>query len=451
MLKKFSFSLHTVFLFLLCFSAFGAEDYLKETVEHTIAVAFPLTPIRVSSFEWVPKEGQGLTPGNSSNKIRVTLVPSSLEWVRVTDELALPRAVTHVESDIPGAIEFLDRTFFLYLNPKTKKYTTDFLVPLVVDETMAWKFQPTDRGQHALSYFLTLKQNAPYSIFAVDPSCNPISLSVLVNKAAYPKGRTYFFSCRYAHQKPDDHRRLKVEIQVFSGKRSQSVTVNEQPILSSSSGTVNFMMDFQAPNSKWVEADGNTFEIRTRIPPEVHYLNLGVGLGPYIFSQADYSGGKTGRLAPLLTLYGSFFFTEASRLVMFSATKLGSDTISDNGLYVNNESLRIIDRRLSVHLMLGLNYFMLHTPDGYGGRLGFPQGVELVIHDTFPYHLTVQAGAFIYPNINGKSYYNSWLRFGGRSLFGELNYISIRDNFRSQTVSSKAIGVSVGMPLGHFL
>ena len=53
-------------------------------------------------------------------------------------------------------------------------------------------------------------------------------------------------------------------------------------------------------------------------------------------------------------------------------------------------------------------------------------------------------------NGNGKSYYNTWIRYGSTAIFGEVNYLGIRDTIDGDSVYARSVGFSVGFPIARF-
>ena len=83
-------------------------------------------------------------------------------------------------------------------------------------------------------------------------------------------------------------------------------------------------------------------------------------------------------------------------------------------------------------------------------NFGAPQGFEAIYHDFLGVNKTMTVGGFVYPPIDGKSYYNGWLRYGTSGFFIEVNYLSIRTKFEGDEVGTKSVGASIGFPLAKF-
>jgi|GEM_PF-1467610 len=194
---------------------------------------------------------------------------------------------------------------------------------------------------------------------------------------------------------------------------------------------------------------GHRVVLRYRIPERQRYGSLGFGIGPYSYTYLD--GAKTTEtLTPLLTVYGSLFFSEIFRMVAFNATSFSSNWYSDTGVYFQTDNFKVLDKRLQMKLLLGGQSLAFMTNTGPRAVFGVPQGFELIFKDFMGKGRTLTGGAFIYPLINGKKYYNTWVRWGSARLFGEFNYIDWQEPHGSNLVSSRSIGLTVGAPLIQF-
>jgi hypothetical protein len=56
--------------------------------------------------------------------------------------------------------------------------------------------------------------------------------------------------------------------------------------------------------------------LRFMLPKKLSYASLGVGIGPYGYRFEDLLGALD-RIAPITTLYGSYFLTEESQDGLF--------------------------------------------------------------------------------------------------------------------------------------
>jgi hypothetical protein len=192
--------------------------------------------------------------------------------------------------------------------------------------------------------------------------------------------------------------------------------------------------------------DGATFK---RIAEDLKLGHFGLGIGPYTYS-FEGPGASVSSVRPLLTLYASYFITETVRAVAFNATALSNLGFSDLGIYLGMENFRVIDRRLVLNILLGGHAIGYFSRGDAFIRFGVPQGFEVVYTDAFKPGNNLSAGGFIYPLIEGKSYYNLWLRWGSR-VFGEINYIAWEEMLNGDRHASRSLGVTVGFPFFQFL
>ena len=154
---------------------------------------------------------------------------------------------------------------------------------------------------------------------------------------------------------------------------------------------------------------------------------------------------------PVLTIYGSYFFNEALRLVMFDAVSLHGRTFNDLGAYLLVEQVRTIDERFSFNLLIGAHLIYFHHDNKDFLLPSGPQGVELVFRDFGLSRFDLSVGGFVHPPFNSRQYYNIWLRWGTKELFGEVNYIAWEEDLGTYHVYNRSLGVTVGFPLFRFL
>jgi hypothetical protein len=104
-----------------------------------------------------------------------------------------------------------------------------------------------------------------------------------------------------------------------------------------------------------------------------------------------------------------------------------------------------------MNLLLGANLLVYARHDSYTARVSAPQGLELITRDVLGRGKNVTLGAFIYPKINERSYYNMWLRWGSQEIFGEVNYIEWQEPHADGATRSRALGLSFGAAVLRFL
>ena len=113
-----------------------------------------------------------------------------------------------------------------------------------------------------------------------------------------------------------------------------------------------------------------------------------------------------------------------------------------------------LDRQFALNIMLGA-HALIFPLSGTQVKIGAPQGIELIYRDLFARGMSASAGGFFYPEIAGKTYINSWIRYGSPSFFGEFNFILWRESVIGETqtykVTSKSVGLTFGFPVFQFL
>jgi hypothetical protein len=87
----------------------------------------------------------------------------------------------------------------------------------------------------------------------------------------------------------------------------------------------------------------------------------------------------------------------------------------------------------------------------FTARLSAPQGFELVFRDFFATSRNLTFGAFLYPKIAGRTYYNTWIRWGSGAFFGEVNYIGWKEPHDNGYTETHSLGLSFGIPVWRYL
>jgi hypothetical protein len=186
------------------------------------------------------------------------------------------------------------------------------------------------------------------------------------------------------------------------------------------------------------------------LPPRLHAGFIGAGVGPYYYNYHRPERDIT-TVAPMVTLYGGYSFTPKARVVYFNASVLHAYGSIDQGLYLWIEQNRLLDERVSMHLLLGANLLVYHRVNKFKARVNAPQGLEFIYRDFLARGKNLTVGAFLYPDIGGSSYYNGWLRWGSARFFGEVNFLYWREPYKTGPTESTSLGLTFGMPLVRFL
>jgi hypothetical protein len=279
-------------------------------------------------------------------------------------------------------------------------------------------------------------------IFA-DTSCSPYN--VRAQSVGRRKDEWVYFGCRLVRMTDPEYTRPSLEILVYWDNVGQAVDVGgvQVPAVSTSLWPLRVK---PKPGTVAMKAGEHKLTIHYSLPPELHRVSLGLGIGPYAYT---FSAGpeSVDSYAALATIYGSFFVTETMRVVAFDATAISGKYYTDFGVYLSTESVKTIDSRLSVNLLLGGHAIAFKSLDQVQTKFGAPQGLEMIFRDAPFRRYNLSAGAFVYPEISGKAYYNAWLRWGTGAFFGEINYILWKETISDFGVYSRSLGITVGAPL----
>ncbi len=415
-----------------------------EVLSETVPFVFDPGELRAQDFsiKW---------SGPTLEGVEVRVGEESLEWVRVKDVFVIPRGRIIVETKNAQAGRILNYGYSQAFQKEGDLWRAEIpvvffsgkensvQVTLVRDGktimgTLGFEFQPQAKEREGQ--------------VMIDPSCSPFNVAP---KDVSIKANSWIFvGCRLAYVEGDKHLTSSLEIYVIWDNVGQIIKVDgiDQ---AASSQNVWALRQRAYPGNVAMSADGGASKVTLTysVAEKQHWAFLGVGVGPYSYSYFD-SATAVNSYAPIMTLYGSFLFTELMRIVMFNATAFHSKFYSDLGIYLLTEQTRSFDKRLSFNLLLGLHGIVFKDGEKTVFKLGGPQGAELIFRDFLKRNHNLGLGAFIFPPIGGKAYYNVWLRWGTPSFFGELNYLAWQEAVDSHTVYSRSFGLTVGMPLARF-
>jgi hypothetical protein len=403
------------------------------------SVPFVFTPAEFSAEDYkIEWQGVGIPD------VKLSLGLQSLQWVRVSKYFVIPRAVLVVEAreEDQGVISHNGFSHTLH------KGQGQIPVALISGEKNPVEIRVRRNGKElvakALIRFSPRPENERRAL--IDTSCSPYAVDV--DQSAIPVNSWMYIGCRIVYARGPTHPIATLEMLVFWDNVGQEIKAGDVSVSSSSVSVWTFRLRNQPAEIQLASPMGRA-KVSYRVAERLRMAHLGFGIGPYAY---HYEGGSTQAktIVPLITLYGSYFINESMRFVVFEASPLHSTIWSDTGLYFHVEQIRTIDERFSLSFLLGA-HFLAHPYNGsWYGRMSAPQGVEMVFRDFVRNNHSVSLGAFLYPPIKDTSYYNIWARWGSPSLFIEFNYINWRQKIYNDVALSRAMGISVGMPLKHF-
>jgi hypothetical protein len=433
-----------------------AFEALSETMPTAVA------PAEFSADDFALEWDGPAIPGMS-----VKLQSRSLEWVRVQDVLVIPRARARFYAERAAKGSAHQAGFsqpFVYeisKEPGGKTQPMSAEIPVALLSGVENEIQvevldtsasgmgtpPITRGKLRVR-FRPRPETARGPLW-VDPSCSRFGVTMESQGAAQQEDWLYV-GCRLVGVEGAEHRTSSLELFTLWEGVGNSISVEDLPTPQTSASVWLLRLRSQ-PGSVRLRGGEREVTVHYGTPENLHRGSLGAGLGPYSYLfQSSTEETKSG--TAMLTLYGSYQLYDTIRAVAFDATTFSSQMVTDLGLYVNAEQFRTFDRRVALNLMLGAHVIGFKTQGEYLVVFGAPQGIELIVTDFLGKNRNLGAGAFIYPSIGGKAYYNTWLRWGSPSFFGEINYISWEENLENRgRFYSQSLGISLGFPLARFL
>ncbi len=418
-------------------------DLTREILSEAVPSANSIAGINVEDFttDW---EGEP-PPG-----ISVAIESKSLQWVRVVDVLALPRGRMRIKFAAPltarishggfstggSKIEVLEFPVALLGHPKNEirlRYKVDGTSKEAV---LRLKYRP--------------RVNTNPSRIFVDTSCSRYGVQGSWARLVSEKSSWVYIGCRFISTRGDQYRTANLEMYVFweGSENTNTVLVDGVPAESLLPSLWGFQLSSVPGQINLQNSSGELVSVKYSLGDR-HYLgSLGLGIGPYA-SEFNGVGEFDQGWSPLLTIYGSVFINEGLRVVSFDATSISNRLWTDFGLYLSTENAKMLDQRLTMNLLFGGHIIGFRTGGKTHAVPSFPQGFEFIYQDAFVRGYTMSLGGFIYPEINGRSYYNLWWRWGGK-IFGEINYLAAKESFDNESVTSKSLGITFGFPIAKF-
>lgn len=421
-----------------------SRSLISEALHDAIPNAFVPTQFTEADFvlEWDSAPIAG---------VRFEIEKNSLQWSRVAELIVLPRARVLIETlDISsGQVAYAE---FIQPLSHVSKSRWNALVPVVLVsgsenpiEIRLMKQGKLVTGKLRIRFHP--KPNSVFERIVIDPSCSKFKVSFQSKNPSTDEW--LYIGCRSVVEKGESHRSSILELYLFWDNVGSEIDFGSMKLPSSG----NSLWKIRAPANESqtsLKTGAHELKIEYHTPDYFHLGFLGLGLGPYANTFVNGAQTNTSGIAPVLTVYGSYIFSEGVRAVAFDATTINANAYSDLGFYFNFENSRFLDRRVIVNLLIGGHAIAFQNQASTYLKFGAPQGIELTYIDFLKPGYNATAGAFIYPSISGTEYYNAWLRWGS-SIFVEFNYIEWKFPVQDNTISSRSAGFSIGFPITSFL
>ncbi len=416
-----------------------ARDVLVQPTYATFPVADFTTADYSVSWEGEPIAGVG-----------AALQLGTLEWVATNRGPILPRAVLRIQSDSAegGIVEHAGSTH-PFREDAHGGVRVELPVALLSGSSNPVTVRVRRNGRTMVGMFVVRFRPRPEhrAKLVVDATCSPYALRV--RAGSIPADTWLQLRCRMVQVKRAGAPTATLEVSGYWDNLGPGVTVGGVDVPGEPEGSFVFRLEAK-PGTLRFEARESVVVLGYNLPPTLSAGFLNAGIGPYLYSfrddQTDLSTG-----ANLLTIYAGYTLEPTMRVVYFNATALHTHYFSDQGLYLWLEQSTVLDGRLSINLLLGMHTLLFERNDELKFVPSFPQGIEGVFRDCLRPAHNLSGGAFLYPEIEGRSYYNLWLRWGSSRGFWEINYIAWKEPFGRAWVESQSLGITVGIPLLRFL
>ncbi len=392
--------------------------------------------------------------GNSIPGVNFYLGAGSLEWVRVAN-FHIARALLIIEATNIESGKIDNVKFFQPIRVNKKNFgRAELPIALISGPENAIGITIVRNGKiinGKLQVRLNPKNKIQEPLIYVDSTCSSYGVTT-ESIGARPDEWTYI-TCRFVRAQGEQYPVPTLEMYVFWDNVGQNISIEGIPT-QSTIPSVWALRLHPDPGKITLRAGNHKLGIKYFIPKQLHNASLGVGFGPYAHTFDGLIDSEHAEsIVPLLTVYGSYYVSEAWRMVLFDATAFHKRFYTDFGIYFLSNYVTVLDDRLLVNLLLGGHVLGYKTNGTTYLTPGAPQGTEIVFKDFLKKQHNLSAGIFYFPP--PKTYYNGWLRWGSGSLFFEFNFLSWQIPFGdektfTQRVYARSVGFSVGFPLCVF-
>jgi hypothetical protein len=423
-----------------------------------LIIFFSLTFLFASkSFAWVKiTEGPQqigdnrltLTPGDFNlrlnapidEKIKVSLIADSFEWVRVEQALLVPRARIRIMIQAragdfyvrygEGVTEFQQRKKFAY----TEFYVSLFSrVPLKIFKNgvevgeVTWEIKKQSKKRHLVDYSCSRSQVV---VGGMDDEI--ITLGCRMNRIGQWGSEKPFLEILWASA---NWTMMDKEVEDYH----RAIFVTSDPVM--------------VKIKHLITGEERMLTIKAFVPPRLHRLNTAYGFGPYAFV-TTYKETLTAPvethnkpMTPALMLYFNYKMSDTASLRGFEALVFHDSIFNNAGAYFANDVAIVMDNKLIITTLIGMQhlYFKFDQNSPVISEPIFPQGVEFLYKHAFGIeNYIISGGLFLSPS-ESIDYQNLWIRWG-QKVFWELNYIY----WGKEEFSAKMWGLSIGLPLKGF-
>jgi hypothetical protein len=354
-------------------------------------------------------------------------VEGSFEWVRIERRFLVPRARIRLRIPPGTPVDYRGRHF--------ESTSPELEVPVVLSQEIGNELRIGGASPSVIRP--KFKPQAPLKQpIIIDASCSSTPLRI----DAPSLGRSWgHVVCRPTHLNQVSGYGLRMDVDLLWESENQSEPVRIGHAASRSSDGITHAISFSSNTPSYSLSKGaESMTLNAPLPERFRPLTVSLGLGPYSHMEV---------LRPFATVYAAYLFNDALKMALFSAFPIRKSPEVDTGLYVIVEQFRGIDERVTLNLLLGAHALSFRSQGEYLHRWSAPQGVEMSFRDCLVRTQNLTLGGFFYPKIEGRSYVNTWIRYGNAKFFTEFNFITWQEPITTGTFSVKSAGLSIGFPL----
>lgn len=365
-----------------------------------------------------------------SKRVKVKLLEGSVQWVRDSSNLLIPRAMIRIEISNPSKEIHVSNDGETYL-PQTFENAAriDLYINLFNPGIIEVKEDEYTIGK----YTLFAQRSGIDNGQLIDYSCSAYDLNFKgLDKDYLSVGCVMERFGKIGSERP--------RLMITWASTNYTLKDGTRP-------PFRIVMQENAPvHLTLVDSQGKEQEvtITARLPKRLHRLKTAFGAGPYMFESKSDSDERNDRLSAAAMLYGRYDLVKGSSFRIFDAIVAEKSIFNNAGLYFAYEIADIFDGRIEIVPLLGLQALYFKYDDNHPTRNGiiYPQGLEVVYKNAFGMmNTTMSAGAF-FLSTSDEKYQNLWIRIG-KKVFWELNYISWKADQNRATMA----GLSIGFPL----
>ena len=419
-----------------------------QVLSETLPGAWPPFPMDVDDwgFDW---------EGAPIDGVHVTLSPGSVEWVRVSDVLVLPRArlIVDVDSGSGGTVAVSGYTQPL-APTKDGHLQGELPIALSSNSIDAIRLQVAAGGKDLEgAMVLRFAPKKPGLKIGYDTSCSPEQVTIDASGLDARTADTswMYLGCRYVLARNHGHAESSLEVLTVWDGIDQSLTIGGSPVPSGPEDVWPLRLA-SAPGHTTLGLGGSSVSLSWKVPAVAHLGRFGVTLGPMLWVRSIsrdttvVSSDSAFLLSP--TFYATYALSEKARVVLGDTfSPRWGEFSNDFGAYYSTEAAQLLDTRVSFNTLLGAHMSVFQAQGKVWVRVGFPQGADFVIHDVGRRGLDAQLGGFLFPLVGNKFYANAFVSYGTARWFGQASLVSWEEPLKTNYVNESSLTFSVGTTL----